>query len=504
MALTKIKTGSIADNAITDAKVADNITAGTAATLATARNINGVSFNGSSAITVTAAAGTLTGNTLASGVTASSLTSVGTLSSLTVSGQTRVGGAGSGSSENLLVTSATSSDHTRVHIEKTANAGSAGVSLNSYTPSTSWTIYQGDDSDGDLIFYDDSGSVLTLATDNSATFAGAVQVNNNNLTAKMTTAGAGIRSIVDRVDTSDYAGFEVRTGGNQRWFIGAREDSTDNLQFYNGNSSGTVQNVLTLNHSNSLATFAGLLQAKRGFTNGQALDIEGETFGRTNGSSYAFGYRQDHASGGLMQMQKGSTNVFLMTNSGRIAQEIDEASAYAATFENTNSGGYGLRAYGGASSADNALWIADKDGNEAFSVKANGITVSDGKIRQAYVSATYPQNATTTRTFNIMTLLGHSAGTPYGLVEFLFNIYTNGGNTDCEVHRITLGGYMHAGYSQDLAWNLVHEVVDAGSGNSAINSVTLTGTGGDLNISYINGDSNDDAYLRGIMRGWGA
>ena len=79
MALTKIKTGSIADNAVTDAKVADNITAGTAATLATARNINGVSFNGSSAITVTAAAGTLTGNTLASGVTASSLTSVGTI-----------------------------------------------------------------------------------------------------------------------------------------------------------------------------------------------------------------------------------------------------------------------------------------------------------------------------------------------------------------------------------------------------------------------------------------
>ena len=79
MALTKIKTGSIADNAITDAKVADDITAGTAATLATARNINGVSFNGSSAITVTAAAGTLTGNTLASGVTASSLTSVGTI-----------------------------------------------------------------------------------------------------------------------------------------------------------------------------------------------------------------------------------------------------------------------------------------------------------------------------------------------------------------------------------------------------------------------------------------
>lgn len=51
----------------------------TAATLATSRNINGVAFNGSANITVTAAAGTLSGATLASGVLASSLTSVGTL-----------------------------------------------------------------------------------------------------------------------------------------------------------------------------------------------------------------------------------------------------------------------------------------------------------------------------------------------------------------------------------------------------------------------------------------
>ena len=60
--------------------------ASTATTLATARNINGVSFNGSADITVTAAAGTLSGATLASGVTASSLTSVGTLTALTVTG----------------------------------------------------------------------------------------------------------------------------------------------------------------------------------------------------------------------------------------------------------------------------------------------------------------------------------------------------------------------------------------------------------------------------------
>lgn len=51
--------------------------AGTATALATARNINGVAFDGTANITVTAAAGTLSGSTLASGVTTSSLTSFG-------------------------------------------------------------------------------------------------------------------------------------------------------------------------------------------------------------------------------------------------------------------------------------------------------------------------------------------------------------------------------------------------------------------------------------------
>ena len=68
--------------------------AATATALATARAINGVNFDGTADITVTAAAGTLSGNTLASGVTASSLTSVGTLTGLTVSGNIAMTGTG--------------------------------------------------------------------------------------------------------------------------------------------------------------------------------------------------------------------------------------------------------------------------------------------------------------------------------------------------------------------------------------------------------------------------
>ena len=68
--------------------------AATASTLATSRNINGTGFNGSADITITAAAGTLTGSTLASGITGSSLTGLGTLASLTVSGDINATGNG--------------------------------------------------------------------------------------------------------------------------------------------------------------------------------------------------------------------------------------------------------------------------------------------------------------------------------------------------------------------------------------------------------------------------
>ena len=55
--------------------------AATATILATARNINGIAFDGSADITIAANSNTLTGTTLASNVTASSLTSVGTITS---------------------------------------------------------------------------------------------------------------------------------------------------------------------------------------------------------------------------------------------------------------------------------------------------------------------------------------------------------------------------------------------------------------------------------------
>jgi len=80
--LLKNSSITVSGSTITGTLSGNASTATSAATLTTARNINGVSFNGSADITVTAAAGTLTGTTLASGVTASSLTSFGTTPTL--------------------------------------------------------------------------------------------------------------------------------------------------------------------------------------------------------------------------------------------------------------------------------------------------------------------------------------------------------------------------------------------------------------------------------------
>jgi hypothetical protein len=76
--------GSINGNAASATIATTAGTASAATKLATARNINGVPFDGSAAITVTADAGTLTGTTLKSTIINSSLTSVGTLVNLSV------------------------------------------------------------------------------------------------------------------------------------------------------------------------------------------------------------------------------------------------------------------------------------------------------------------------------------------------------------------------------------------------------------------------------------
>jgi hypothetical protein len=109
--LTKL---SLTGNALTATTAINAGTATSATKLTTARNINGVAFDGTKDITVisTADAGTLTGTTLKSTVLSSSLTSVGTIASLTTiaitnSGKLIVGASSAASASAILEASST-------------------------------------------------------------------------------------------------------------------------------------------------------------------------------------------------------------------------------------------------------------------------------------------------------------------------------------------------------------------------------------------------------------
>lgn len=101
--------------------------AGSATVLQTARNINGVPFNGSADVTVSAAAGTLTGSSLAVGITGSSLTSVGTLGSLAVTAGITAGTVSAGTFTGALTGNATTATSaTSASTATNVAAGAAG------------------------------------------------------------------------------------------------------------------------------------------------------------------------------------------------------------------------------------------------------------------------------------------------------------------------------------------------------------------------------------------
>ena len=116
--------------------------ASSATKLATTRNINGVAFDGSVDITVTANAGTLTGTTLATNVVNSSLSGVGTITSGTWSGTTiAVAKGGTGTNNGSItgtsaLTFAAGGTNENISIKPTGT-GSVIVGTGTLTPTSS-------------------------------------------------------------------------------------------------------------------------------------------------------------------------------------------------------------------------------------------------------------------------------------------------------------------------------------------------------------------------------
>jgi hypothetical protein len=182
--------------------------ASTATTLATTRAINGVNFDGSAAITVTADANTLSGTTLKSTVVTSSLTSVGTIGTgvwnagaVTSSGNVTVNGGGdcltlNGGNATMVLVSA-SNDWSRIKFHP-----------DSASASKQWLIGAHKDSPYQFLFQNALGTTLSLdGNAHNATFAGNVHSATGSF-------GATATSAVLSVQASGYAPFQFGGDAN--------------------------------------------------------------------------------------------------------------------------------------------------------------------------------------------------------------------------------------------------------------------------------------------------
>jgi len=247
--------------------------AATATALQTARTINGVSFNGTADITVTAAAGTLTGSTLASGVTASSLTSLGTIASLTATSAAISGGTIAGMAINTTTIGATTPSTGAF----TTLAASGVTTITNTTAATSST--------GALVV---SGGVSAAKDSfvNSIRFGAGPGTYDASNTVIGNTAGNSLSGATGCTFVGQYAGAATVTTGVRCLYVGTEagryQTSYDNtgvgwqaLLGIAGSSSGNANNAIgrqalatnTTGNSNNAMGYAALYNNTTGGVN---------------------------------------------------------------------------------------------------------------------------------------------------------------------------------------------------------------------------------------------
>ena len=426
-------------------------TTGSAATLTTPRNINGVAFDGSAAITLTADASTLTGSTLASGVTASSLTSLGTIAT----------GVWNGSSISTTYTDA------------------KVTSVNGST-----------------------GAVTGLATTaNLSSYQATSEKNQNNgyagLDAGGKVASAQLPSYVDDVEeyaavvnfpaTGETGKIYVATGLNKtyRWTgsvyveIAASPGSTDvvtegstNLYFTNTRARGALSASTGISYNSSTGAISSTIT--QGIT-----DLVNDTTPQLGGSLDVNGQSIVSVSNGHIQITPAGTGEIRLTPStGKI---VLGATNYPTT----------------TPTSGQVLTASDGSGQLTWSTPSSFAAASPGEI-----GATTPAAASfTTLTFKEPREVIYDIGTSGG------NIAPNSNNGS--VQKITLNSALTInGFTSAVAGQSLTLIINGGTAYTTITSTmkfaggikTLTGTAGCIDILTVYYDGT--TYYASLGKGF--
>ncbi len=306
----------------------------TATILQTTRTINGVSFNGSADITVTAAAGTLTGTTLNATVVTSSLTTVGSLTSLTVAGVY----TGKFDVSNYYTTTV---DSTGV------------VTFDATGTAPSFTF-----ADKTRI----GASVVGVLIDSD--LGGVNEVANDNVLYVATQTGAGTALFDKFIASGDGAGLILRRA---RGTAASPTDvaNTDQIGYIDFRSYSDTKFF-------QCASIAAHVDGT--FTTGQAPPSR--LVFSTNIANGASTNQMRLTSQGYLLIGTASMPSFA-SDARLVVKQLASISDFTATFQaGTNSGtSYGVAIKGGTTSADYGLTVADTSNtNELFRVKGAGNT----------------------------------------------------------------------------------------------------------------------------------
>lgn len=265
--------------------------AATATALQTPRNINGVAFNGTANITVTAAAGTVTGATLASNVLASSLTSVGTLSGLTVTAP--IAGSVTGASGSTTGNAATATAlQTARNINGVAFDGTANITL-------------------------------PVSAADASTLTGATLASNvlaSSLTSVGTLAGLTVTAPI----TGSVTGSSASATGNAATATALQTSRNINGTAFNGTANITVTaDASTLTGATlasgvtaSSLTSVGSLAA---LTMAGTVSMADNVIGRPRFTDYAETYTTPAISAGVLTLNIENGNVFRVSRNANIS-----------------------------------------------------------------------------------------------------------------------------------------------------------------------------------------